>query len=413
MGQSGCTTGLAEYVHNGFKVGPNYRRPPAPLPLGWVDQGKDPRVHIGDPNLACWWEVFDDPILTGLLQRAHWRNLTVKAAGFQILEAQAQRALALGELFPQTQGYSLQYTHSQASINQGSGVGFTSAFGTSLAPAAILSPVTSTSTPVAGSTPAGGTTPTTTTSSRNPSVGSSIGGSVATPGVSAGSGRFFNNVATSLNASWEIDFWGLFRRNLEAADASLDQSVENYDSMMVLLLANVASEYVEIRTLQRRLELARQNVADLEPEVEKAFGLYRGGFAVADYGYYQLKATLDNVKALIPQLEISLHQANNSLCTLLGIPVRDLLPELGDGTVPDPKDPSKRFVRIPRPKSEAVVVGIPGNLLLRRPDVLSAERQPEDSVRPNWHRRGRNVSAPRHQRQHWVGRERPHEFVQP
>jgi outer membrane protein TolC len=52
-----------------------------------------------------------------------------------------------------------------------------------------------------------------------------------------------------------------------------------------------------------------------------------------------------------------------------------MLPELGDGTIPDPKDPGKRLVRIPRPKSDSVVVDIPGNLLLRRPDVMAAEQQ--------------------------------------
>src|SRR4029077_336891 len=81
--------------------------------------------------------------------------------------------------------------------------------------------------------------------------------------------RYFNNVSTSLNASWELDFWGLFRRNLEAADASLDQSVQNYDELVVILFANVASQYVEIRTLQKRLELARRNVSIQEPLVEQ------------------------------------------------------------------------------------------------------------------------------------------------
>ena len=178
-----------------------------------------------------------------------------------------------------------------------------------------------------------------------------------------------------MNLSWELDFWGLFRRNLEAADASLDQSVENYDEMLVLLLANVASQYVEIRTLQKRLELARQNVALQEPLVAVYQQRFKTGIANSFPGYFQLKSNLDNTKALIPQLEITLRQANNQLCTLLGMPVRDLLPELGDGTVADPKNPNLREVRVPQPKDPAVVVGIPGNLLLRRPDVQAAERQ--------------------------------------
>jgi len=187
--------------------------------------------------------------------------------------------------------------------------------------------------------------------------------------------RFFNNISTSLNASWELDFWGLFRRNLEAANASLEQSVNNYDEMLVLLLANVANQYVEIRTLQRRLELARENVALQEPLVAAYETRYKAGMENAYPGYYQLLSNLENTKALIPQLEISLRQANNQLCILLGQPVHDLLLELGDGTVPDPADPKKRMVRIPRPRDASVVVGIPGEFLLRRPDVRAAEDQ--------------------------------------
>jgi NodT family efflux transporter outer membrane factor (OMF) lipoprotein len=361
---------LSEYFHNGFKVGPNYQRPPAPLTKAWIDE-KDPRVRKGDPNIAAWWEVFDDPILTGLLERSYSRNLTLRAAAFQVLQARAQTAIALGQLLPQSQSYALQYLHGMTSAN-GAATGAGSPFGASLAPSAALAPVTAGVAPIAGVTPpAGGTT---TTTPFNPSVASSVGGTNAA-GASAASGRFFNNIATSLNFSWELDFWGLFRRNLEAADASLDQSVENYDEMLVLLLANVATQYVEIRTLQKRLELARKNVALQEPLVTTYQQRYKAGIANSTPGYFQLKSNLDNTKALIPQLEITLRQANNQLCTLLGLPVRDLLPELGDGTVPDPVKPGVREVRIPRPKDPAVVVGIPAALLLRRPDVLAAERQ--------------------------------------
>lgn len=375
LAMSGCMTGLSQYVHNGFKVGPNYHRPPTPLPAGWIDQGK-PLVHVGDPNLAAWWDTFDDPILTGLLQRAHSRNLTIKAAGFQILAAKELRRIALGELLPQSQGYSLEYTRSQVSVNEGSGVGLIASPGSSLSPASVLTAVPSApSTPVAGATASTATPQSTTTTRTDPTVGSSVGGAGGTPAGSAGSSRFFSNLATSLNLSWELDFWGLFRRNVEAADAALDQSIDNYDEMLVLLLANVATEYIEIRTLQRRLQLARENVRLQEPLVAAYEKRYRTGIANAYPGFYQLESNLENTKALIPGLEISLRQANNALCTLLGIPVRDLLPELGDGMVPDPADPNRRIVRIPLPKDEAVVVGIPGDFLLRRPDVKAAEDQ--------------------------------------
>lgn len=364
---SGCTTGLSQYIHNGFKVGPNYHRPATPVPDRWLDE-HDPRVHVGDPNLATWWEVFDDPVLTDLIHRAYAGNLTIRQAGYQILAAREQRAIALGELMPQSQTASLQYVRGQASAN-GSAASVPGAPGTSLAPAATLSNVpTNSSTPIAGVTT---TNPGTTTTSTNPTVGSNIGGGV--PG--GGGSRFFSNWATSLNLSWELDFWGLFRRNLESANASLDQSIANCDEIVVLLLSNVATQYVEIRTLQKRLDLARKNVALQEPLVAIYQQRYKSGIANAYPGYVQLKSNLDNTKALIPQLEIALRQANNQLCVLLGQPVHDLLVELGDGTVPDPANANQRNVRIPRPKSDTVVVGIPGNLLLRRPDVMAAEYQ--------------------------------------
>jgi NodT family efflux transporter outer membrane factor (OMF) lipoprotein len=390
LAQNGCTTSLGEWYHNGFKVGPNYHEPPAPLSHEWIDS-LNPLVQHGDPNIVAWWDVFQDPILTDLLHRSYANNLTLRAAGFQIMQAQQQRAIAIGELLPQSQGYTFQYTRVEASANQGAAVGLASTAGGALSPTATLSPVAlSPTTPIAGATtttPSGTTSPsspttttpttagTTTTTPTNPTVGSSLGPPVTSPGVSAGSNRFFTNIATSLNLSWEIDFWGLFRRNLESATGSLDQSVDNFDQALVLLLANVATQYVEIRTLQKRLMLAERNVALQEPLVKQYEERYKAGVANSYPGYFQLKSNLENTKALIPQLRILLRQASNQLCVLLGEPVHDLLPQLGDGSIPDPADPKEKTVRIPRPCDERVVLGIPGEMLLLRPDVMAAERQ--------------------------------------
>jgi NodT family efflux transporter outer membrane factor (OMF) lipoprotein len=358
VGISGCSTSLPEFVRNGFKVGPNYTPPPhTPVTQKWIDEGT-PRVKEGDPNLATWWDLFDDPILNNLIQRSYDKNLTVRAAGNQILAAQAARTIAVGELFPQSQAVGASITRVQVSANQGAAAAFGASAGAALAPSTILIPVGATGT----------TTP------NSPNVSTGVGAATGGGTVGVAGGRFFTNNATSLNASWEVDFWGLFRRNVEAANATLDQSIANYDQIVVLLLANVATQYIEIRTLQKRLELARKNVAMQEPWVNKSEALFKAGTANSKPGYFQLKSNLDATKALIPPLEAALRQANNQLCVLLGMPVRDLLPELGDGTVPDPANPKERIVRIPRPKSESVVVGIQGDLLLRRPDVQAAEQ---------------------------------------
>jgi NodT family efflux transporter outer membrane factor (OMF) lipoprotein len=371
LGQTGCTTALKEWLHNGFKVGPNYQPPPVPITEAWIDTG-NLRVAVGEPNLAGWWDVFGDPALSTLIRQAYGQNLTVRQAGIQILQARIQRNIACSELLPQAQSFLLQYTHGEVSRNNGVAPGVGPTFGTGLSGSTVVGPIDTPSTPIAGLatplTPAG-----TTTTGTSPLINGVAGGGGG--GVPLAGSRFFNNIATSLNLSWELDFWGLFRRNLEAANASLDQSMYNRDEIVVQLLANVATQYVELRTLQRRLELARQNVRLQEPLVARLYRQYKAGVAISKPAYFQLKSNLDNTRALIPPLEIALRQANNQLCTLLGIPVRDLLPELGDGTVPDPGDPRKRAVLIPRPKDDTVVVGIPGDILLRRPDVRAMEQQ--------------------------------------
>src|SRR5437667_2818271 len=86
----GCTT-LKEYVHNGFKVGPNYGRPPAPVAQNWIDAA-DPRVRTASDDLSQWWKVFNDPVLDDLVCSAYLQNLTLREAGLRVLEARAQLA---------------------------------------------------------------------------------------------------------------------------------------------------------------------------------------------------------------------------------------------------------------------------------------------------------------------------------
>jgi NodT family efflux transporter outer membrane factor (OMF) lipoprotein len=373
---AGCTTSIADYFHNGFKVGPNFQPPEAPVPEEWIDQ-RDPRVVLGSPDLASWWDVFGDPVLSKLIQRAYSRNLSLREAGLLIEQARMQRNIALAELLPQAQSLGAGYAHGMLTRNNGVFPAGGPAFGTALAPSAVYSGLSTPSTPIAGAGAfgAGAAAAGTTVTGTSPLLNSSIGGGGAGVGLPRNNGRVFDNWGTSLNLSWELDFWGLFRRNLEAANANLDQSMHNNDAMVVQFLANVATQYVTLRVFQKRLELARQNVALQEPLANKLFEQYKAGLANSKPAYFQLKSNLDNTRALIPPLELALRQANNALCVLLGESVRDLLPELGDGTVPDAKDPRKRTVLIPRAVDDKIVLAIPGDVLLRRPDVLAMEKQ--------------------------------------
>src|SRR5262249_35077275 len=112
---SGCTT-FQEFIDNGFKVGPNYKRPPAPLAPAWID-AQNPQVKSTPAQCAAWWAAFGDPVLNDLVRVAYEQNVNLRVAGTRVLEARAQRAIAVGALFPQQQTVNGEFVHVQASKN--------------------------------------------------------------------------------------------------------------------------------------------------------------------------------------------------------------------------------------------------------------------------------------------------------
>jgi outer membrane protein TolC len=103
-----CTS-PREYFRNGFKVGPNYGPAPAPLPKHWID-AEDARLkQYPCADLSCWWGVFKDPLLNQLVVNAYRQNLTLRQAGFRVLQARAIRGIAVGEIFPQQQTLNGSY----------------------------------------------------------------------------------------------------------------------------------------------------------------------------------------------------------------------------------------------------------------------------------------------------------------
>ena len=161
--------------------------------------------------------------------------------------------------------------------------------------------------------------------------------------------------------AWELDFWGRFRRAVEVADAELDASIENYDDVLVLLLAEVASSYVEMRTFQERLSYAVKNVASQENSLRIAEDKLRQG-AATQRDVEQARTVLEQTRALVPQFEEGERLANNRLCVLLGLPPQDLV-AMGLGEASVPQTPPE------------VAVGIPADLVRRRPDVRRSERE--------------------------------------
>lgn len=172
--------------------------------------------------------------------------------------------------------------------------------------------------------------------------------------------RHFSVWSGQFNLAWELDFWGRFRRAVEASDADLDASVFDYGDVVVTLVADVASTYIDYRTLQTQIELVQSNVVNQRRTYRLAETRFREE-DISEIDVLQAESNLAQTEAFVPQLELALRQTQNQLCILLGIPPEDLSARLGEGKIPDVET--------------KVAVGIPAELLFRRPDVRRAERQ--------------------------------------
>jgi NodT family efflux transporter outer membrane factor (OMF) lipoprotein len=293
---SGCTS-PKEWIQNGFKVGPNYNTPSAATAEHWID-ADNPRIKSLENNNVHWWTVFNDPTLDYLVASATDENLTLKTAGCRILEARAERGVADGNLFPQQQGMSGSYSRNAL----GNGYPFN------------LFDL----------------------------------------------GHYYDNSMVGFNAAWELDFWGRFRRAVEAADANLDAQCANYNNVLVLLQAEVAANYIQMRAFEERIQLAQKNV-DLQRETLRIIGLREKSGLVTELDVQQATYNLGQTESMIPVLDAGCRRARNRLCILMAKPPQDLNSIINSPGV------------IPVPPSE-IVVGIPAELLRRRPDVQQAER---------------------------------------
>ncbi len=174
-------------------------------------------------------------------------------------------------------------------------------------------------------------------------------------------GQFGNFWRASLagNVNWELDFWGKFRRGIESADAAYLASIASYDDVLVTLLGDVATTYIGIRTLEQQIAIARDNIVKQKKALAIAEARWRGGVATK-LDVYQAQNVLGQTESTIPQLTIQLKHGLNALRVLLGMP-----PEPLDGLL-------RRSSGIPAPP-ESVAIGIPADLVRRRPDIRAAE----------------------------------------
>ncbi len=227
--------------------------------------------------------MFQDPKLNSLVDDAYEQNLTLRIVGDRVMQARAQQAIAVGSIFPQTQQATGQYSRVNLSH----------------------------------------------TTFNNPSALSGLGNGPLPPGTPIGNA--YSDWTAGFNLSWELDLWGRFRRNIESANATLDSSIDNLDAAIVTLLADVATNYVQYRVAQERIKIGRFNIQTQEKLVALAEEQFKGGITLTRVDVEQLKTLLEQTRSTIPALQIAQGQANDVLCTLLGIPPRDLESILGPG----------------------------------------------------------------------------------
>jgi NodT family efflux transporter outer membrane factor (OMF) lipoprotein len=242
-----------------------------------------------------WWTVFADPLLDQLIDTAHRQNLDLRRAGVRVLQARAQLGLAIGELYPQQQQLAASLSYNRIPVS---------------IPYNVIS---------------------------NTYWQSFIGA----------------------QAGWELDIWGKVRRGIESADDAFLASVAAYDDVLVTLLGDVASAYVQLRTLQTRLAIARDNIERQRNAVAIADARFHGG-VVTKRDVYQAETVLGSTEAAVPEITIGLAQTRNAIAVLLGAP---------PGTIDDLLEPPAPIPVAP-PRA---AVGIPSDLLRRRPDVRRAE----------------------------------------
>jgi len=292
-------------IVSGCAVGPDYRPPESKVPSAWDGQNAvtpaQPSKTAPNPvELVEWWTAFNDPTLSSLVESAVRSNLDVRLAEARIRQARAARGVVGAPLWPQAGG-SVLYERSQ------------------------------------GSSEVGG------------------GGAIATVGAAK------NLWQAGLDATWELDIFGGTRRNLEAATADLRAAVEDRRDVLITLVGDVGSNYINLRGLQQQIDIARQNVEAQRRTAEIIQKRHNAGF-VGGLDVANARAQVATTEATIPVLESSARAAIYSLGVLLGREPAALSQELTKAS-PIPPTP----LEIP--------VGLPSELLRRRPDIRRAEAQ--------------------------------------
>ena len=295
-------------------VGPDAKTPVQPMPARYNGATTAP---ADDAALAQWWTGFNDPTLNNLVARALRDNLDVQTAASRIREARQQEIVAGAAAWP-TVSANPSFTYTQLSRNAIS---------------------------------LGG-------------LGTLTGGAAsgASGELSAGfglPGTSFNTYQLGLDASWQLDLFGRTRRSVEAAHDTALANVWDSRDTQVSLVAELADAYLALRTAQRRLAIAQRDLERQRGLLDLLRTRAHAGLAT-ELDVRQQETTVAATAAGLPPLSADVAVQAHALGVLLGEPPEAVLDTLGPG---------------PLPTAPIIPVGLPADLLRRRPDIRATERQ--------------------------------------
>ncbi len=341
----------------GCNLGPNFQPPHLFSPGSWFasrpQPPKTPSVVANEPVDPAWWKLFNDPVLTELEQRAAHANLDVRLATVRLQESRLQRGVTAAQEYPNANANG---SYTREKISDRGVIGLLGGGGTS-------SGGSGSGTSANGLSGTMGGIPTTATSRGGGSSSGSSGGSSGSSG-SSGPGTHlpaFNLWQAGFDSTWELDFWGRVRRQVEAADATILGSAESRRNSLITVLAELARDYLQLRGQQQDLQIARDTLVSEQDSLRITRERQRGGLTTG-LDVANAAAQVATTSGQIPQLQQQIAASINAISLLLGEPPNALLAQLSPAKPVPPTPP-------------VVPVGFPSELAERRPDVRQAEEQ--------------------------------------
>lgn len=280
-----------------YMAGPDYKEPKLNITKSWpyASRKNDAAVKEAQHKTANWWKRFNDKNLNALIEKGYEQNLDLQITGINLLYQRASLAKAVGELYPQQQNILSNYSYNR--------------------------------------------------------IGASSLENILP--------NNFYTASAGLSANWELDFWGKYRRAIQANDANFLGSQASYDNALVSLISNIAQTYIDIRVEEALVDVTKENIRSQKESSHIASERFRLG-QTSQLDVEEAYTQLGQTQSRLPGQLSSLQAKKNELALLLGLTPNEINPLL------------KKGYTIPKAPKQ-IEVGFPKEILGQRPDVEEAK----------------------------------------